>query len=158
MCCGSVLKILYNPFQYELSRHRTIPAASCLIHRSYPEVSRLKDEVELLDMPNAAQGMMLMSTLNTPVRQTASQIRARIDLHRELNMALTATQGVMAVGLLSVLFGADLLTLLGSKVRHKSDAFPVRLHCDQGEGYSLWALTTQDSTNAPQTQGPVPID
>lgn len=71
-------------------------------------------------------------------------------------MALTATQGVMAVGLLSVLFGADLLTLLGSKVRHKSSAFPVPLYSDQGEGYSLWALTTQDSTNASQTQGPVP--
>ena len=74
-------------------------------------------------MPNAAQGMMLISTFNTPVRQTASQIRARSDLHRELNMALTATQGVMAVGLLSVLFGADLLTLLGSKVRQSQMHF-----------------------------------
>ena len=34
-----------------------------------------------------------------------------------LKMAITATQGMMAVGLLSVLFGADLMTLLGSKVR-----------------------------------------
>ncbi len=32
-------------------------------------------------------------------------------------MAITATQGVMAVGLLSVLFGGDLMTMLGSKVR-----------------------------------------
>ena len=29
-------------------------------------------------------------------------------------MAITATQGLMAVGLLSVLFGADLMTLFGS--------------------------------------------
>jgi hypothetical protein len=71
-------------------------------------------------MPKAALGMVAKANLNTPTRQIASQTRFQGDLQRGLNMALTATQGVMAVGLLSVLFGADLLTLLGSKVRHKS--------------------------------------
>lgn len=43
-------------------------------------------------------------------------------------MAITATQGMVAVGLLSVLFGGDVMTLLGSKVRACSAVLLLNKH------------------------------
>lgn len=69
-------------------------------------------------------------------------------------MAITATQGVMAVGLLSVLFGADLLTLLGSKVRPYQE-----VTSNSGNAGSTpdanGSVSLQNVANSSATRGPV---
>ena len=68
-------------------------------------------------------------------------------------MAITATQGLMAVGLLSVLFGADLMTLFGtSKVPQAHISVPVlRLMLI---AYASIGFMMQEAVEASTTQSP----
>ena len=70
-------------------------------------------------------------------------------------MAITATQGLMAVGLLSVLFGADLMTLFGSS---KVITVAYLNPCIAVNAYNIWCKhwpsVMQEAVEAPTTQSP----
>ena len=124
--------------------------STCLLERLQELLLDIPSSMQLRDMPREPT-----SSLPCTVPRTSGvSDLLHWDLGEVHTMAITATQGVMAVGLLSVLFGGDLLTLLGSKVHAREEPFISSQHICISAFMMTYVLCMQ-SPKSSATQGPL---